>query len=143
MRDLSKKWIDDKEFFDEQRKIGEEHLHLIRKKLISAGIEPVEVVSDDYSGLRNNPYEISKYTKNNKDLLIKGHLFEGKSRGINYTFTSKDDFPFWPMFVDTVSGFDAKTVKPLGVIFISQDTKRLLATSSRYSATWTKMPGFD
>jgi len=145
-RDLSKSWIEDVEYFKQQKEIGDKYLKLICDRLQKEYSIPCGLFEDEYSDFRENPKQIKNYTANNKDLWIinKNYLFEGKSRNIN--FQTKEDWPMnlWPMFVDTVEGFDAKIKKPLGYIFISQFSHRLLATSvKQHKNTWSEAEKFD
>lgn len=141
-RDLAKSWIEDEDFFRHQCQLGRKYEALTIQKLIGAGIPAKDFqLMDD--GFRDNPGEIAKYTANSKDLLIKGWPFEVKSR--NVYFTTPDDWPsnYWPMFLDTVKGFEAKVVKPVGYIFISQKNNALLGASMKNKSNWTRQKKFD
>jgi hypothetical protein len=126
-RDLSKSWIEDENFFKHMCEVGRKYEAIVMQKLIDAGIEDVQLLDD---GFRKNVADIKRYTTNSKDLLIKGWPFEVKSR--NVYFTDPDDWPanYWPMFLDTVAGFESKKAKPVGYIFISQKTGAMMAAST-------------
>ena len=139
-RDTTKSWIDDENFFKHMCEVGRRYEAMVIQKLRDHGIEDIRQLDD---GFRKNISEIKKYTANSKDLLIKGWPFEVKSR--NVYFTSPDDWPekFWPMFLDTVSGFESKKIKPVGYIFISQQTGALMAASTANRKGWEIQKRFD
>ncbi|WP_456598797.1 hypothetical protein [Blastococcus sp. SYSU DS0616] len=59
---------------------------------------------------------------------------EVKSRKLE--FTSVEDYPRPPAFVDTKSGWDKKDPKPNAVILVSQVTKAMLVIRSSTSDRW-------
>lgn len=130
-------WIDDFDYFKEQCLLGKEFERFVAAKLAKHGI-PVEIVDD---GIRTSKGQIAAYTKSSGDLKIKGWPFEVKSR--NVRFTSPDDFPHWPMFVDTVKSYDQKLVKPKGYIFVSQPTGVLMGFTSKHIVNCSKEEKFD
>lgn len=76
-----------------------------------------------------------------KDLVVNGHIIETKSR--NESFTYPLSFPYRTVFVDTVSGFDGKKVKPLAYIFISRPTGSMICLMSSTSKLWNIEKKFD
>lgn len=137
-RDPTKSWIEDTQYFKDQCNIGKSFEKLVAEKLIAAGIS--DVVHED-SGFRKDITEIHKYTKTSGDLKIKGWPFEVKSR--TEVFNTTDDWKYWPMFVDTVSSFDRKTVQPRGYIFISQATGALMGVGVKSKEHWTITKKWD
>jgi hypothetical protein len=76
-----------------------------------------------------------------KDLIVNGHTIETKSRNEAFTYTLS--FPYKTLFVDTVSGFDGKKVKPLAYVFISRPTGCMICLMSSTSNLWSKESKFD
>jgi hypothetical protein len=130
-------WMEDFDYFKDQCLLGKEFERFVAAKLAKHGISVT--VEDD--GIRESVGQISRYTKTSGDLKIKGWPFEVKSR--NVEFTSPDDFPFWPMFVDTVKSYDQKLIKPKGYIFVSQPTGALIGLTSKHQPSWSKVNKFD
>jgi len=137
-RDPSKAWIEDEAYFRDQCATGKSFEKFVVEKLIAAGIADVE---HEDAGFRKDISEIHKFTKSSGDLKIKGWPFEVKSRSEN--FQTPEDWRFWPMFVDTVSSFDKKLVRPTGYIFVSQSTGALMGVSSKYKDKWTVVKKWD
>lgn len=132
--DPNKSWSENDAAFKELYKLGNHYQEIVAAKLRLYGVEDVISVTDTY---RQSISEAAKYAKDNVDLLIKGWLFEVKSRG--EVFTSVDDFPYPTVFIDTVSSWEDKMCrkpigtrngKPIGYIFISQKTRALLGSTT-------------
>lgn len=137
-RDLSKPWIEDDAYFKEQLVLGRHFEQHVASRLRANGVEDVVVLND---GFRNSTTEIEHFTRTSGDLKIKGWPFEVKSR--SETFHCPSDWHRWPMFVDTVSSFDQKAVKPGAYIFVSQTTGKLIAVDSKTRPQWTTVNAFD
>lgn len=75
------------------------------------------------------------------DLLLNGKKIEIKSR--NEVFSSPQSFPYDTIFVDTVSGYDAKAEKPLAYIMISRPTGCMLCLRSDKPNAWKIEEKFD
>jgi len=140
-RDKNLSWSQDDKYFKEMLDKGREQQKLVINKLKVYGVENI-TDTIDYS-FRKDISESTKYSKNDKDILIEGRIFEIKSRDIK--FTSPEDWPksYWPMFLDTVKSFDQKIEKPVGYIFISQKTGALMATSVSKKNEWTTDKKWD
>ena len=54
-----------------------------------------------------------------------------------------DDYPYETLFVDTVSGFDAKVVKPIAYVFVSQETAGMVCLSPKTKSSWQQVEAFD
>lgn len=81
-----------------------------------------------------------------KDLVVRGsaigdQIVEVKAR--NERFTSPESFPYDTIFVDTVSGYDAKKTKPIAYVNISKKTGSMIALPSTSSAGWLTENRFD
>ncbi len=72
---------------------------------------------------------------NETDLIVNGHFIEVKSR--NESFITSRSFPYSTIFVDTVSGYDAKEKKPTAYIMISRPTGSMLCLRANNSNGWT------
>jgi hypothetical protein len=90
--------------------------------------------------IREHISEADKW-KDSFDLIVEGIPLENKSR--NEEFTCSADFPYHTIIVDTVKGYDIKTIKPFGYIMVSKPTGCLLWLPSLYSNKWTKETKFD
>lgn len=85
--------------------------------------------------------EIRDKTLNEKDVIVGDLVLEVKSS--SRSFTNVDDFPFNPVIIDTVSGFDSKIIKPFAYVMISQITQGIfvIPTSTKYD--WTIEKYYD
>jgi len=87
--------------------------------------------------------DISRMTVNEKDIVLgDGRCLEVKSRNLVF----EDDptsFPYSDLLVDTVSGYNAKAIKPLAYIFVSQKTKRMFALPTYTQSSWKVQRKFD
>jgi len=85
--------------------------------------------------------EIRDKTLNEKDVIVGDLVLEVKSS--SRSFTNADDFPFKPVIIDTVSGFDSKIIKPFAYVMISQITQGIfvIPTSTKYD--WTIEKYYD
>ena len=54
-----------------------------------------------------------------------------------------DEYPYETLFVDTVSGFDSKVVKPIAYVFVSQTTSGMVCLSPKTKSTWMQVEAFD
>lgn len=137
-RDPAKSWIEDEDYFRAQCELGRRFEQLVAERLRALGIEDVVCLDD---GFRESVEDIHKFTKTSGDLKIKGWPFEVKSR--TESFKTPKDWKFWPMFVDTVGSYEQKKVKPVGYIFVSQETGRLMAVSTSTKSSWKRVERFD
>ena len=85
--------------------------------------------------------EIRDKTLNEKDVIVGDLVLEVKSS--SRSFINADDFPFNPVIIDTVSGFDSKIIKPFAYVMISQITQGIfvIPTSTKYD--WTIEKYYD
>ena len=92
---------------------------------------------------RNNE-ERDQMTKFEKDIIFdwSDKCLEVKSSTRDFT----DDistYPFSSLFVDTVSGFDAKAEKPVAYVLISQISGGIVCISPKPYDKWVKVNTFD
>lgn len=141
-RDKSKKFSQDDDFFWAELQKGLLYERLVAKILQDEGISPIQIASDNFQ-FRENIGEAKKYAKNGKDLIIKGHNFEVKSRNIG--FTSPQSWPrkCLPIHIDTVDSIDSKNFDVVGYIFISQRTGALIGISMSTKDQWEIHDGAD
>lgn len=84
--------------------------------------------------IRNHVSQRHRY-KNTVDLSCEGALIEVKSRHL--VFHTPSDFPHPTIFVDTVSGWDAKYPKPDALLCVSQQTGAMICLgTSKTSSQW-------
>lgn len=62
---------------------------------------------------------------------------------LNETFTSGQSFPYDTVFVDTVSGYEAKETKPLAYVIISRPTGAMVILKTLSSKGWAVESKFD
>jgi len=68
-------------------------------------------------------------------------VIEVKSR--NESFISGNTYPYETVFVDTVSGYNAKETKPLAYIIISRPTGAMVVLKTLSSKGWNIESKFD
>lgn len=78
--------------------------------------------------VRENVADAPAWTDSDTDLIVNGKVIEVKSRGERFTHPS--DFPYDEPFVDTVTGYDAKSPKPFAYVFVSQITGCMVCVPS-------------
>lgn len=82
--------------------------------------------------------EIKRMTENEKDIILdNGLVLEVKSRNLGF---SEDPLLFWQkdIYVDTVSGYEAKEVKPYAYVMVSQKSGNMLVVHSNTKEHWFK-----
>lgn len=82
--------------------------------------------------------EIRRMTENEKDIILdNGLVLEVKSRNIGF---SEDPSLFWQkdIYVDTVSGYEAKKVKPYAYVMVSQKSGNMIVVHSNTKEHWFK-----
>jgi 4-hydroxy-3-methylbut-2-enyl diphosphate reductase IspH len=87
--------------------------------------------------------EVQDFTENDQDVVLldgSGH-FEVKSRRL--TFTNHLNYPFDTVFVDTVSGWQQKKVKPIAYLIVSQETGAIVVVPSNTASEWKTTTTFD
>ena len=94
--------------------------------------------------IAKNNEERDHMTKFEKDIIFdwSDKCLEVKSSTRDFT----DDiaqYPFSSLFVDTVSGFDAKVEKPIAYVFISQKSGGMICISPKSYEHWVKINAFD
>ena len=79
-----------------------------------------------------------KMTENEKDIILdNGLVLEVKSRNLGF---SEDPLLFWQkdIYVDTVSGYEAKITKPYAYVMVSQKSGNMLVVHSNTKEKWFK-----
>jgi hypothetical protein len=80
-------------------------------------------------------------TENEKDIIVDDLVIEVKSS--SRSFKNADDFPFNPVIVDTVHGFDSKIIKPFAYVMISQITQAIFVIPVSTKYDWTVQTFYD
>ena len=102
----------------------------LRKEGIGCSVPELELVSTSE--------EIKRMTENEKDIIRdNGLVLEVKSRGIGF---SEDPTLYWQrdLYVDTVSGYEAKKVKPYAYVMVSQKSGNMIVVHSNTKEHWFK-----
>lgn len=120
--------------------LGGKYAELVAKRLRSDGIgcyaPPIKLA-------RNNE-ERDYMTKYETDIVLtklKDYL-EVKSSSRFFT-DDLQSYPYNTLFVDTVSGFDAKVFKPLAYVFVSQKGNGILCLSPKTKPSWEVREAYD
>lgn len=82
--------------------------------------------------------DIARLTKEEKDIILdNGLILEVKSRNLGF---SEDPKLFWQkdIYVDTVSGYEAKEIKPYAYVMVSQKSGNMLVVHSSTKDKWFK-----
>lgn len=97
---------------------------------------PIRIASDNM--------ERDYMTKHEQDIVFgwSDQCLEVKSSSRDFTFDVQA-YPFASLFVDTVSGFDAKAQTPLAYVLISQITSEAVCISPKSLDTWRKVNTYD
>lgn len=80
--------------------------------------------------------DIARLTKTEKDIILdSGLILEVKSRNLGF---SEDPSLFWQkdIYVDTVSGYEAKEVKPYAYVMVSQRSGNMLVVHGSTKDHW-------
>lgn len=122
--------------FDYHAAMTEGHTfnELVAQRLRDAGIgctvPELELVTLDA--------DIRRMTRLEKDIILdNGLVLEVKSRNLGF---SEDPSVFWQsnIYVDTVSGYEAKEVKPYAYVMVSQKSGNMLIVHSNTAKHWFK-----
>ena len=133
-------WINNEELFRKELATGSKWARYVAEQLNTLGINcysPEMVVREDIS-------QIEAFSKDDKDILFNlmdGNL-EVKSRNLRFESDSSS-YPYQTAFVDTVSGWEAKTEKPLAVVLVSQKTSQMLVAPVSTEHLWSTTSLYD
>jgi hypothetical protein len=113
---------------------GHTYNEIVAQRLISEGIgctvPELELVTSNA--------DIARLTKEEKDIILdNGLVLEVKSRNLGF---SEDPALFWQkdIYVDTVSGYEAKEIKPYAYVMVSQKSGNMLVVHSSTKDKWFK-----
>jgi len=113
---------------------GHTYNEIVAQRLISEGIgctvPELELVTSNA--------DIARLTKEEKDIILdNGLVLEVKSRNLGF---SEDPELFWQkdIYVDTVSGYEAKEIKPYAYVMVSQKSGNMLVVHSSTKDKWFK-----
>ena len=113
---------------------GHTYNEIVAQRLISEGIgctvPELELVTSNA--------DIARLTKEEKDIILdNGLVLEVKSRNLGF---SEDPALFWQkdIYVDTVSGYEAKEIKPYAYVMVSQKSGNMLVVHSSTKDRWFK-----
>ena len=120
--------------------LGGKYAEVVAERLRSDGID---CYAPPIKYARNNE-ERDYMTKYETDIVLTKleDCLEVKSSSRFFT----DDLKSYPndtLFVDTVSGFDAKVFKPLAYVFISQKGNGILCLSPKTKSNWRVIEAYD
>jgi len=75
-------------------------------------------------------------------LLAQPGVIEVKSRRLKFSAAPKS-YPYATAFVDTVTGWEKKSPKPLAVVLVSQQTSDMLVVPVSTHGSWSVTTSFD
>ena len=94
--------------------------------------------------VRRNLAEIREFTKHEADILLEGTPFSVEVKGRpGLQFKEPEGFGHPDVSVDTVSGYLAKTRKPLAYVMVSNDFDGAIVLPTFTASTWRKGDLFD
>lgn len=118
---------------------GHQYNELVAKYLKRRGIDcfvPELKFAKDSTEWKN-------FTNNEKDIILSsGRIIEVKSSGQVFDWSPKS-WPLNSVIVDTKSGYDAKVRRPIAYVYVSQETKAMLAIPTEKPNNWTVQRKFD
>jgi hypothetical protein len=155
-----KKWLDNHELFYKELQTGLKFQSILAEKLKEEGVpiffksigfeldvnDSSETQYNEWLSARENIKAVrKKYISQDQDLLIGKNQIpcECKSRGV--FFSGVDSFPYPDIFIDTVSGYGKKQVKPAYTFCISQKSEAIIyiESSLENAANWIKKFTYD
>ena len=126
-------WFENDELFFDELSTGHRFTELVATRLrergVAAEVTPMERrrTIDDRGEFSS---EIDLFAGTDRKPI------EVKSRQLTFG-TDPRSYPYRTAFVDTVSGWDAKTRKPVAVVLVSQLTQEMLVVPPSRRAHWT------
>lgn len=130
-------WFDNDELFKKEMRTGHRYALLVGQRLKAAGLDAV-VTEPTFRPTIEARHEYA----DEADITVGEHIVECKSRALLFEETS-DSYPFTTAFVDTASGWNRKTHKPVAVVLVSQVTHGMLAVPAKTEAMWETQAAFD
>lgn len=129
-----------REIFSRELAIGTKWAKEVAKYLTEQGF-PAEA-SD--VGVTDDPVMRQHLTENDQDItfLDRPGCLEVKSRRLTFHY-NPSTYPYETAFVDTVSGWDQKVEKPLGVVLVSQITGKMMVIPPESRPHWETKTTFD
>lgn len=123
--------------YQEAIKKGYQYNLMVAQKLISRGVPNVIVPPfEQWDGVSK---EI--ITKEEKDITVGNLVIEVKCR--NLKFNGLADFPYEKIIVDTVHGYDSKTIKPFAYVIVSEYTNECFVIPGGTFKYWTIASVYD
>lgn len=117
---------------------GHKFNEIVAMRLRDQGIQ-CEVPSLEFAQTKE---EIKDFTANEKDIIVGDHVLEVKSRNLHFT-DEPLTFPYSDLIIDTVSGFEGKSKKPLAYIMVSQKTGQMFAIPTYSKDGWKVEKKYD
>jgi len=120
--------------------LGGEFAELVAQMLRDRGADcnatPVQIATSSE--------ERKHMTKHEQDITFpwSSMCIEVKSTSCSFS-ADVSKYPFRSLFVDTVSGFDAKAIKPIAYVIISQKTHEVVCISHKSKDSWKKVSAYD
>lgn len=120
--------------------LGGKYAETVAERLRSDGIDcyapPIKIARNNEERDYMTKYETDIVLANLQDCL------EVKSSSRFFTDDVKS-YPYDTLFVDTVSGFNAKVFKPLAYVFVSQKGNGVLCLSPKTKPSWEIVEAYD
>lgn len=154
-----KQWLDNHELFYFELLKGIKYQKIVKEKIKQLGIEVHFANLEDELNPEAGEEQYKKWTEGRKELSKKREEFglkdediligknkilcECKSRDLD--FKDAASFPYPDIFIDTVSGYEKKQIKPSYTFCISQKSNAViyLETSPENKEKWLKKTIYD
>jgi hypothetical protein len=133
------KWGSNNELFRSEASKGQRFAEYVATLLQNCGFEASATPLEFAATIEDRERFI-----NEQDIVFENRFgcIEVKSR--NLTFSGKpSSYPFNTAFVDTKTGWDLKTPKPLAVVLVSQRNRNVLVVKPSTQSKWTVKQSFD
>lgn len=140
-----KNWLDNHELFYQELQTGLRFQSVLIEKLKTQGIpiffesiglelDPNNTSEEQFKQWTASRKDVAasrkKYGAKDKDLIIGKNKIHCECKSRDFNFTCVDDFPYPDIFIDTVSGYEKKEIKPVYTFCISQKSQAVIYTES-------------
>lgn len=155
-----KNWLDNHELFYKELQTGLKFQSILAQKLKEQGVpiffesigldlDPDNLSQEQYQEWLSTRKDVKasrkKYGEQDKDILIGSNKMPCECKSRDVAFVDVNSFPYADIFIDTVSGYEKKKVKPAYTFCISQKSNAIIYTDSspENSSKWLKKYIYD
>ena len=155
-----KNWLDNHELFYQELQTGLKFQSILAQKLKEQGIpvfyesiglelDPNNLSQKQYDEWSRTRKDVKasrkKYGEKDKDVLIGSNKLSCECKSRDVYFSDVNSFPYPDIFIDTVSGYEKKEVKPTYTFCISQKSQAIIYTKTtpENAPKWIKKYIYD